>query len=352
MQEVKSLNEINDSLVDLLGSPVIHLEEISGGNNNRIFKIVCDDSRTYAVKFYFRNPKDRRDRLGTEFNALCFLSSKGIKSVPMPIKADVKHGIGVYEFIEGRKIASIEITDRDIDTAVHFVGLLKELRAEGENAAFAPASEACFSIQAVIENISSRLRMLTRSTVNGKHHRALESYLRDDFMPLFEKVTQWSMDRLSELGGFPEQEIAIKERVLSPSDFGFHNTLRRNDGEIIFLDFEYFGFDDPAKLISDFLLHPGMRLSDGLKQRFVFNILSLFELNKKLIKRVKMLYPLFGLKWCMILLNEFVPESVQRRIFSGSKKFAEINLERQLGKAKEMSSKVIKEYEEFPFQTI
>jgi thiamine kinase-like enzyme len=352
MQEVKSLNEINDSLVNLLGSPIIHLEEISGGNNNRIFKIECDDSRNYAVKFYFRNPKDRRDRLGTEFKALRFLSSKGVKSVPMPIKADAKHGIGIYEFIEGRKIASLEITDTDIDTAVHFVGLLKGLRAEGENAAFVPASEAYFSVQAIIENISSRLRMLTRSTTDGKHHRALESYLRNDFMPLFEKVTQRSRYRLGEIGDLPEQEIAIKDRVLSPSDFGFHNTLRRNDGEIIFLDFEYFGFDDPAKLISDFILHPGMQLSDGLKQRFIFNILSLFEFNKRLIKRVKMLYPLFGLKWCMILLNEFVLESVQRRIFSGGKKLIEINLERQLGKAKEMTYKVMKEYEEFPFQTI
>ena len=46
-------------------------------------------------------------------------------------------------------------------------------------------------------------------------------------------------------------------RVLSPSDFGFHNALRRPDGTIVFVDFEYFGWDDPAKMMADAMLHPG-----------------------------------------------------------------------------------------------
>ena len=55
-----------------------------------------------------------------------------------------------------------------------------------------------------------------------------------------------------------EAELPVEQRTLSPSDFGFHNALRRPDGRVVFLDLEYFGWDDPAKMISDFLLHPAL----------------------------------------------------------------------------------------------
>ena len=36
-------------------------------------------------------------------------------------------------------------------------------------------------------------------------------------------------------------------RCLSPSDFGFHNALLEATGKLRFVDFEYAGWDDPAK---------------------------------------------------------------------------------------------------------
>ena len=48
------------------------------------------------------------------------------------------------------------------------------------------------------------------------------------------------------------------DRVVSPSDFGFHNALRTEDGRLAFLDFEYAGWDDPAKLVCDFELQPAV----------------------------------------------------------------------------------------------
>ncbi len=52
-------------------------------------------------------------------------------------------------------------------------------------------------------------------------------------------------------------ELPQEWRSLVPSDFGFHNSLRRNDGSLAFVDFEYFGWDDPVKMTADILLHPG-----------------------------------------------------------------------------------------------
>ena len=63
-----------------------------------------------------------------------------------------------------------------------------------------------------------------------------------------------------------ERDIDSAERTLSPSDFGFHNALKRSDGRIVFLDFEYFGWDDPAKMTAEELARvlPVIR---GLRER-------------------------------------------------------------------------------------
>ncbi|MFX9699951.1 hypothetical protein ABTP10_19680, partial [Acinetobacter baumannii] len=66
-------------------------------------------------------------------------------------------------------------------------------------------------------------------------------------------------------------------RCLSPSDFGFHNAVQRPEGQIVFVDFEYFGWDDPVKLTCDFMLHPGMDLPDDLAQRFRRGMARLFR---------------------------------------------------------------------------
>ena len=61
---------------------------------------------------------------------------------------------------------------------------------------------------------------------------------------------------------------------MSPSDFGFHNVIKKKK-KLFFFDFEYAGMDDPVKLISDFICQPDHKLSK--KQRYLFynNILNL-----------------------------------------------------------------------------
>jgi hypothetical protein len=84
----------------------------------------------------------------------------------------------------------------------------------------------------------------------------------------------------------------------------------------VFLDFEYFGWDDPAKMVSDFLMHPGMSLSLSAKQRFLSGILDRCDFATNFKSRLNGVYPLWGLKWTLIMLNEFVPEHLRRRRFA------------------------------------
>ena len=73
-------------------------------------------------------------------------------------------------------------------------------------------------------------------------------------------------------------------QVFSPSDFGFHNTILEDDGDLKFLDFEYFGRDDPAKLMADFIWHPGMNLNNSQKTQWLKGIITIFWCQKVFAK--------------------------------------------------------------------
>ena len=114
-----------------------------------------------------------------------------------------------------------------------------------------------------------------------------------------------------------DAELPQEWRSLVPSDFGFHNSLRRPDGSLAFLDFEYFGWDDPVKLTADILLHPGRPLEPAQRKRFRQAATRLYGGDPAFASRLSAYLPLFGLRWVLILLNEFIPERWQRRVLAG-----------------------------------
>ena len=116
---------------------------------------------------------------------------------------------------------------------------------------------------------------------------------------------------------------------------GFHNTVRRRSGELVFLDFEYFGWDDPVKLVADFMLHPGMSLGARHRQKFHDGAVLALNVDSKFQDRLNILYPLYALRWVMIILNEFLPERWSRRLHAGAASDLEAVQLRQLRKAKD-----------------
>lgn len=334
----------------LLGHHVTSIERIGGGRNSKVYRLTCGPSQ-YAAKVYFRHSLDDRNRLEVEFSSLQFLWKNRVRCVPRPIGADRNRGGAVYEYIEGKKISPQEVTGPDIDYAVQFLTRLKKLRNRKGSSYLPLASEACFSVQAVVENIELRLNRLSVLRNSGAQYNALREFLTNEFMPSFADVTRWCKSNLNKAGMSFVSELPYEERTLSPSDFGFHNALRRSDDQIVFLDFEYFGWDDPAKMISDFLLHPAMELREDLRRRFVSSILSCFVDNRYLEKRVEIVYPLFGLKWCLILLNEFVPEGLLRRGFASGSDLDKSKVQaKQLSKARQTFHRIKNEYEYFPYR--
>lgn len=335
----------------LLDRPVARLERLAGGRNSQVYKLTCDDASCCIAKRYVRHRLDDRDCLAAEFMGLQFLWEHGIRCIPRPIAADREHGWAVYEYLEGTPVDSQDVTREDLREAIAFLTRLHRLTRETGSRALPLAAEACFSVQAILDTLERRVRRLSAVRDDGASHAALRAFLAEAFLPSLEQVTAWCAARLSRQGGSLDAELEPDARTLSPSDFGFHNALRRLDGRLAFLDFEYFGWDDPAKMICDFLLHPAMALPEPLKQAFVSGMLGELGSVKGLARRVELVYPLFGLKWCLILLNEFVPEDLGRRRFAnGSDGDRGALLDEQLAKAAQMLARIRGEHERFPYR--
>jgi hypothetical protein len=334
---------------NMIGQTVIDMEFISGGRNSRAYKTICPDIY-YVFKVYLKNKMDQRDRLGTEFSSLRFLEDCGMKNVPRAITADQVNNCAIYEYIDGEKIINGNIKDGDIDQAVSFLSKLKGFKQYAAGKNITAASEACFSIPAIWNNINKRCNDIENSVQNKDKYPELHDYFKKQFNPAMKQIEEWCRHKLDEASFAPAVELELVARTLSPSDFGFHNALRKFDGELVFLDFEYFGWDDPAKMIVDVLHHPGMNLSASLKRHFVRGIMEHFQDYPKLMERIEIVYPLYGLKWCLILLNEFLPDRLLLR------KFAGINMEdartlqaEQLNKAKLLLNETLAKYNAFPY---
>ena len=325
--------DVDAAARDLLGVSPRSARRIGAGRNSRVFRVELD-GRTVVIKFYRRDAGDSRDRLATEFGALKFLWDHDVRVVPRAIADSRSQYCAAYEFIDGDPPAAIDAGD--VDALVDFLAALQLLRAKA--GAIGVASEASFSLSAVVDHVKARAGRLSGS-VDGEP--ALGEWLTRAFEPLVGEVEQWCRSTAVAAGQAFDQDIDETRRTLSPSDFGFHNAIRRPDGSLAFVDFEYFGWDDPAKTVVDFLLHPGMTLADALKKRFAARMLDAFAFVPGLRDRARIVYPLYGLKWCLILLNDFLPD--RETTATNAVRAA------QLQKAGALADRIRREYRENPF---
>ncbi len=313
----------------LLERPVVSVSPVSAGGNNPVWKVDCEGRESFALKSYPATEGDSRDRLAAEWGALAFLSAQGEPAAPEAVAVDFDNRVAAYRWIAGDPIS--EPSDNDLDSALAFVERLVDYAAAPEARALPQASEACLSGREVVEQVMARLRRLSEV----RDQIDLHAFLEMEFRPALMRLTQKAEQGYASAGIDFAADLAPEHRILSPSDFGFHNALRRVAGPIAFIDFEYFGWDDPAKLACDFLLHPGFVLGERQRTAFAARADRIFAADPWFSVRVRLLYPLYGLRWCMIILNEFLPERWARRAMAGADD-ADAARARQLEKARAM----------------
>ena len=299
---------------------------VKGRGNSRIYALSTDDGDiAYALKIYPDRQYDARPRLETEF-AACRTLAENAYPVAEAVVCDPPLGWGVYRWIAGQ---AIEPPDADfISHAIDFVARIhRDSRAENF-AAFPLASEACLSGGEIVRQIRRRLTRLVAVDAED-----LAQFIDLEFTPHLHAT----MRRAEETCGATfERELPREWRILSPSDFGSHNALRVADGRDLFFDFEYFGWDDPVKLVADFYWHPAMSLDAPQKSTWLARCTDLFQADPTFALRLRSFLPLYGLRWCLIVLNESLPQGAAQRLHAAGHATDDLTRMRaaQLDKAK------------------
>ena len=339
--EIASIGEIDNSEIKHLVSsiydkPINSVERLKGRGNSRIYKLSINKNNSILLKDYPDLLVDSRPRMQTEVNALKLVED--LRKTPKVVAFDKLQNIALYEWIKGESVYRIE--DYHIEQAVNFIENIQNLKGKDS---WSQASEACFSAQQLIKQINSRFDKLL--IIKNKN---LNDFLIYTFKPLFNKVWEsseknWPSDNI-------EKELPKSMQILSPSDFGFHNAILKESGDLVFLDFEYFGRDDPVKLMADFIWHPGMKLSHLQKKDWLKGAFGIFD-DPELSKRFTSAWPLYGLRWSLIVLNEFLEAGWYKRVYANDNlnHLHQQKLENQLNKAKNICKKIQKTNMKCPY---
>ena len=315
MSESAELLAIAGRLAAAAGLPApVALDRLEGGRNNRVFRVILQSGELVVLKSYYRDLRDDRDRLGAEWAFTRFAWDHGIREIPRPLAADLDSNCGLYSYVQGRKLAAGAVDEAKIEAAVRFV---EKLNADpGSIASLAPASEACFTIARHLATIEGRVARLDGIDAAAPYRREAEDFVSKQLKPVWTAVRAAVLRDCARLGLSADDALGADERCASPSDFGFHNALVDGAGRVTFLDFEYAGQDDPAKLIADFFCQPEIPVPFRCFDRFADAVMSALGLGSPHRERARLLLDAYRVKWLCIMLNDFVPGDAARRAFS------------------------------------
>ena len=316
------------------------------GGNNRLFELESSSTK-YALKQYDVSARSYDLRMRREYEFLKHANIYAEGTTPKALGIDFSNGLLLMSHIEGDKVLRIQNSSSHLEKAIDFIKFLNpEARRNSDvNLIRLPtASEAAFSISDHIDVVANRLHKLHSLEIVGE----TADRFRGIIQPLHESWPQFvnlAKHQCQYMGISYNNNLAKKYQCVSPSDFGFHNAISKKNGEICFIDFEYAGVDDPAKLVCDFFEQVAVPIPIHNYDYFVDKLSCHFDFDE-LRARTSILRPFYCIKWICILLNIFNKEGVTRKNFSGAGKNVEMNLmrETQLKKAEVKMNKLRGEY--------
>lgn len=282
-------------------------ERLSGGVNNRVYRIETEDTR-FALKIYFSHPNDPRDRLGVETEFANYARSLELSCLHSVVAFDRELNAALYTFVDGRKLSPQDVTQEAIDQAANFIVGLNEDKPRAIHLPI--ASEASFSIHGHISTIDRRIAALT----NGVRDDDAQEFVATEILPAWQSIKSVA---IAAAGDRYFEELPQMDRCLSPSDFGFHNAILGQGNKVRFVDFEYAGWDDPAHLFCDFFCQVAVPVSDKYRPFMTAKLTSIVSDPEWFRKRIDILMPVYRIKWCCILLNDFLEVEGKRRKFAG-----------------------------------
>jgi len=281
------------------------LVQLAGGINNQVF--VCGEKdRRWVIKCYLPVKIGERDRMLAEIEFLRYAMRVAEMFVPKLIEADSATRCIVLEYLEGEKYeTNAPPSEEDIKAAINFFSLLNADRVAAMQQVQTDAAEGFIKLSSHVENVR------TRATTLSSDHLPLRNKVKADGLinqlrSAIDRVTNQTERLVS--AGFINDSISNEERCLSPSDFGFHNAIRKHQ-QVKFFDFEFAGLDDPAKAAIDFVLQPDFPVNCCFTALFAaFSPKEVLRIKK----RCSVLGPVLRLKWVCIIAAVLSPDRLAR----------------------------------------
>jgi hypothetical protein len=332
MQSSQLPDEVREIARALSPQAVDDVSELRKGNNSRIFRV---DTRGGPLALKRYPAADRRNRLEAEVRALRYFERQGIDRTPRVVAVAPESRFALFTWIEGHAVDAV--TDGDIGEFAAFQIAVDRAIDERARREIGEASEACLSGTRIVSHIESRYARLAaiKQDVSG-----FAAFFDEVLVPSLHEFEARAREAYRRLDLPFAEEITPDFRTLIPSDLGAHNALRGEDGRLYFLDFEYFGWDDPVTSVANFNMHPGMRLTEHQQLSYRDQLLAHFCTHSE-GERLAALMPLYALRWCAIILGELLPERWKHRLDSNAQlgTWDEVRRE-QIGKARRLLSRV------------
>jgi hypothetical protein len=309
---------------------------VTSGGNNKAWRVDLDGA-CFLAKQYFRHAGDSRDRRGCEFEFALYAESCAPDRVAKAICTEPGADMSIFQFLPGRPVSVGDVGADEVQAAACFFAALNGKNRFLGAAHLPAASEACFSIAEHLSLVRSRIEALS-NTVSKEQVPSCD----DAASFIAELARFWHQLESNVVAVSQSEAIAIdlplpsEDRCVSPSDFGFHNAIRSGAEGIRFIDFEYAGWDDPAKMIGDFFAQLAVPVSPSFFDAFVESALSTFANRRALRRRAELLRPVYQIKWCCIALNVYLPVHMARRKFANPDLDETFTRRMQLAKAKSL----------------
>lgn len=275
------------------------LESLQGGINNEVF-ICGTGDHSFVLKGYAKDSVEKQNRFEAEVEFLSYAQLVAPEFVPRLLyKDDVSRSL-VLEYLEGDRFQDgVHPSEGYIGQALTFMLSLNADLELAKREIQGNAAESFLRITEHLLNIEQRIEQM------GSEH--IPQCLKIDVERIILRLKrqlgalqEQTMELISR--GYCEDMLEPEKLCISPSDFGFHNAIHRA-GKVRFFDFEFAGWDDPAKAIVDFDLQPRVPVE------FKNNVLrkGLPYHYRGLGARCHALLPILRLKWACIILAPLDP---------------------------------------------
>lgn len=312
--------------------------EIKAGNNNKLFRLDSNKGYQLLLKIYY---EDDRLRLQREFDAFYFLNQKKFLHIPKAFVKNDEYHFAAYSFEQGNSKSNKAISSSDIRIMAKFIAKLHKIRKEQIQVIFRPAVFACFSLQNYIDNIHFRSQKYFDYIATGNAHQKIQAFHKQqDIEQSIKLLIKDAIGNLTEEE--LRQTLPDNQQGLSPVDFGPHNMIFKEDGEIVFIDFEYFGWDDPAREIGDFVNHDQTKdIPKDLKKLFIKSYIQQISASGAFIRRLQIVIKLIAIEWLSIHLYAMTPEKMSARRFADNNFSDDSYLDEQIAKFQERMNNLL-----------